>query len=467
MNKNDILTVDIIDNGIEFEGIAKSDNTVIFVPNTIEGENVDVRVIKVNSKYAIGKIENINKKSKKRTEGTMCPVAKSCGGCTAQHIKYDSQLVMKTKIVENILKKQNVEYEILNNIIGMGLPYYYRNKVQYPVRNIMGENKIGFYLKRSHNIIENSCCYIQNRVIDMLAKLIFDKLIEAGYSGYNEENFSGDIRHIVIKRGYFTSEIMIIIIVNNKELVKDYRFKKIIEDLDNPHIKGVFINVNNQNTNEILGEETVCIFGDKYISDKIEDYTFYISPKSFFQVNTVQANMLYNVLKENLNLKNTDILFDLYSGVGSIGIFLSNMVSKVYGIEIEKEAVEMANKNIAINSINNCEYIAGSVEEKIEEFKNRKIKPTVIVVDPPRKGLDSKSIEYILEFNPEKIGYVSCNPATLARDLKLFGLKYKVLSITPVDMFPHTSHVECVVVLNLKESFKTRDISQKTDCTEK
>lgn len=455
MKKNDIVTVDVIDNGIEFEGIAKYDNTVIFIPNSIEGENVDVRIIKVNSKYAIGKIERINKLSNERNLSTMCPVAKICGGCTAQHIKYDYQLYMKKKLVKNALDKQKVRYELLNNTIGMGLPYYYRNKVQYPVRNINGENKIGFYLKKSHNIVENSCCYIQNRVIDMLSKVIFDKLIDLGFTGYNEKDFSGDIRHIVIKRGYYTSEIMIIIVVNNKELVKDYRFKKLVESLDNTHIKGLFININEESTNEILGKETISIYGKEYITEKIDDYEFYISPKSFFQVNTVQVSVLYNTLKGNLKLNKSDILFDLYSGVGSIGIFLSDSVQKVYGIEIEKEAVNMANKNIILNNINNCEYIAGSVEDKIDEFQKRDIIPSVIVVDPPRRGLDEKSIKYILDFNPDKIGYVSCNPSTLARDLKLLENKYDVLSITPVDMFPHTSHVECVVVLGRKENLKS------------
>ena len=190
---------------------------------------------------------------------------------------------------------------------------------------------------------------------------------------------------------------------------------------------------------------------DKYISDYIGEFKFFISPKSFFQVNTIQAEVLYNTLKKGLDLKKDKILFDLYSGVGSIGIFLSQDVNRVYGIEIEKTAVEMANLNLKENNVINAEYIAGSVEDKIVEFKNRNIKPDVIVVDPPRKGLDEKSIEYILEFNPTKIGYVSCNPATMARDLKMLSYKYDIVSVTPVDMFPHTSSVECVAVLNLKQ----------------
>jgi 23S rRNA (uracil1939-C5)-methyltransferase len=450
VKKNDILTVDIVDNGINFEGIAKVDKMIIFVPGGITGENLDVRIIKITSSYAIGKIEKINKKSESRIDETICPVFKTCGGCESQHIEYNLQLKLKTRIVKNTLNRQGVEYNTLNNIIGMGLPYYYRNKVQYPVRNINGENKIGFYSKRTHDIVENKCCYIQDRVIDILSKLVFEKLMEYDFSGYNEIDFSGDIRHIIIKRGYHSGEIMVVIVVNDKKLLKDSRFQRFVNDLDKENIKAIFLNLNDSTTNEILGDETVCIFGEKYITDVIGDYSFYISPKSFFQVNTVQVEALYNVLKDGLNLNKSDILFDLYSGVGTIGIFLSEYVKKVYGIEIEEEAVEMANKNILLNNIKNCEYIAGSVEDKIEIFKNNNIKPNVIVVDPPRKGLDEKSIQYILDFNPDKIGYVSCNPATLARDLKLLSSKYDIISITPVDMFPHTVHVECVAILKIK-----------------
>jgi len=390
LKKNDILTVDIIDNGVNFEGIAKVEGMIIFVPGGIIGENIDIRIIKLTSSYAIAKIETINKKSENRIDETVCPVFKVCGGCESQHIKYDLQLSIKNTIVKNTLNRQGVEYNKLNNTIGMGLPYYYRNKVQYPVRNVNGINKIGFYSKRTHNIVENNCCYIQNRVIDMLAKVVFEKLISYGFSGYNEEKFSGDIRHIILKRGYHTSEIMIIIVVNNKNLLKDIRFQKLVNELEKENIKGIFTNLNNSRTNEILGDETLCIYGDSYITDTIGDHSFYISAKSFFQVNTVQVEMLYNVLKEELDLNKDDILFDLYSGVGTIGIFLSGDVKKVYGIEIEEEAVEMANKNILKNDTKNCEYIAGSVEDKIEIFKNENIHPTVIVVDPPRKGLMKK-----------------------------------------------------------------------------
>ena len=311
---------------------------------------------------------------------------------------------------------------------------------------------MGFYSKRSHQVIENNCCYIQERVIDMLAKQIFEKIIEFKIKGYDEEKNEGDVRHLLLRRGYHTGEIMVIFVVNREEIVKEYKFNQLLESVKklNENIKGVFVNINSSSTNEILGDKTIKISGEDYITDFIGTYRYFISPKSFFQVNTLQAEVLYNTLKENLELNGNEVIFDLYSGVGSIGIFLSDKVSKIYGIEIEKTAVEMANLNLKINDVKNAEYIAGSVEDKIEEFEKRNIAPDVIVVDPPRKGLDDKSIEYILNFSPKKIGYVSCNPATMARDIKKLSEKYDIKKITPVDMFPHTSHVECVSVLHRK-----------------
>lgn len=453
LNKNDIVDLEIIDSGSAFEGIAKLDGMVIFVPGAIITEKVRAKIIKVTSSYAIAKIEEIIVKSKYRVE-PFCDVFKYCGGCMSQNINYDMQLLIKKQMVKNLLDKQKVKYDKINNTIGMGMPYYYRNKVQYPVKNVNGKTVLGFYRKNSHDIVENKCCYIQNRVIDMLAKNVLDELIKAGFKGYNDETKKGDIRHILIRRGYHTSEIMIVIVVNNKSVMSDYRIRNVVQNLiqKNNNIKNIFLNLNTSDTNEILGDKLKHVYGiDEYISDFIGDFEFFISPKSFFQVNTIQAEVLYNTLRKGLNLNKSDVLFDLYSGVGSIGIFLSKYVGQVYGIEIEKTAVEMANLNIKENNVTNAEYIAGSVEDKIIEFKNRNIHPDIIIVDPPRKGLDTKSIEYILEFNPKKIGYVSCNPATMARDLKLLEEKYNVQSVTPVDMFPHTSHVECVAVLQLKQ----------------
>ena len=457
MKKDDILELEVIDNGSNFEGIAKYNDKVIFIPNAITNEKVKVKIIKDNKNFSIARLEDVITPSEFREE-PFCSVYKRCGGCSAQHINYNMQLILKKKMVLSCIKKQNLAVGKINNTIGMGLPYYYRNKVQYPIRlDKNKDTKMGFYSKRSHDIIENNCCYIQERVIDMLAKQIFELILKRSISGYDETLNTGTLRHLIIRRGYHTGKIMVILVVNDKKYVDDIEFIKLIQDIVkvNYNIASVFINVNNSNTNEILGSYTKKMYGADYIDDYIGDFKCCISPKSFFQVNTLQAEVLYYTLKEGLNLNGNEVLFDLYSGVGSIGIFLSNDVAKVYGIEIEETAVDMANINIKENNVTNAEYIAGSVEDKIEEFKKRNIVPDVIVVDPPRKGLDDKSIDYILEFAPKKIGYVSCNPATMARDLKKLNDKYDILSITPVDMFPHTSHVECVAVLYLKESMQS------------
>ncbi len=451
MKKNDEIELEIIDNGINLEGIAKEDNKVIFVPGAIKGERVLAKIIKENSSYCIGKIENIIKRSEDRQE-PFCSVYKRCGGCSGQHISYKRQLEIKKDIVKNTLDKQKVEYKSLDNVVGMGIPLNYRNKAQYPVRKTVdGKSKIGFYAKRSHVVVENEECLIQNEEIDKLSKEIFKLLLLKGFSGYDEQTGNGDIRHILIRRGYHTSEIMVVIVINNKDIFEDVRMEEIVNILkENDLIKTIVLNLNSSKTNEILGKDEKIIYGNGYITDYIGKYRYYISSKSFFQVNTIQAEVLYNILKEKLKLKGNEILFDLYSGVGSIGIFLSDSVKQVYGIEIEKQAVKMANMNLTLNHVSNAEYIAGSVEDKIVEFEKRNIKPDIIVVDPPRKGLDLESIEYIIKFRPKKIGYVSCNPATFARDLKLLSQYYETNVITPVDLFPNSEHIECVTVLNLK-----------------
>lgn len=453
MNKNDRYDLEIIDSGMNFEGIAKYDNQVIFIPEALKGEIIDTRIIKNNKSYSIGKIENIKKKSISRCE-PFCEVYKRCGGCSSQHIDYMEQLKLKKEIVENALRKQDVKVYMLNNTIGMGIPMYYRNKGQYPVRRDKNDvTKIGFYSKRSHDIVENNICYIQNEIIDDVAKTTFKILLEYGFNGYSDIKKDGDIRHIIIRRGTNTDDIMIIIVVNNKEIFNSKKFIDISNKLKLKFndIKSIYLNLNSSNTNEILGSDEKIIFGEKYIFDYIGKFKYAINSKSFFQVNTLQAEVLYETLKNELKLNKEDVVFDLYSGVGSIGIFLSEEVDKVYGIEIENQAVEMANINLKQNNVLNAEYIAGSVEDKIVEFKKRKIAPDVIVVDPPRRGLDDKSISYIIDFNPKKIGYVSCNFSTLARDLKMLAKKYDICSVTPVDMFPQTSSIECVAVLRLKE----------------
>lgn len=452
--KNKEYIVKIIDNGMEFEGIAKIGEMVVFVPGTIAGEMVKIQIIKVTSSYAIGKVLEIINKDCNRIKPP-CDSYKRCGGCSALHMEYEKTLDIKYNNVLNTLAKAGVNTDVIENIYGMGIPYNYRNKVQYPVRQYNGVTKIGMYAQNSHDVIENANgCLIQNEDIDKVAKKLFNVLQKQGFQGFDENNNVGDIKHILVRCGVHTGQIMCVIVVKDKNIVLDKRLDKVVEEMVafNENITAIMLNINEQNTNVILGSENVCIWGKEYIEETLGDFTFKISASSFFQVNTLQAELLYNVLKEKMNMQKDKTLLELYSGVGSIGIFLSPCVKEVVGVEIVKEAVKMAEDNVKLNKINNASYICDDATKAIYQMEKEGKHFDYIVVDPPRKGLDLQGIELILNSNAEKIGYVSCNVATLARDLKLLESKYEVKSINLVDMFPHTPHCEVVTVLNLKQS---------------
>lgn len=452
--KNNEYIVEIIDNGMEFEGVAKIGDMVVFVPGTIASEKVKIQIIKVTSSYAIGKVLEVLDKDINRVEPP-CASYKRCGGCSALHMEYEKTLNIKYKNVVNTIAKAGINTDVVENIYGMGVPYNYRNKVQYPVRQHKGITKMGMYAKNTHDVIENANgCLIQNEDIDKVAKKLFETLVCYGFVGFDESQNAGDIKHIMVRCGIHTGQIMCTVVVKDKDIVKDKRLDKVIEEMVsfNENITSIILNINPQNTNVILGNENICVFGKDYIDECLGDFTFKISASSFFQVNTIQAEALYNVLKEKMNLQGDKTLLELYSGVGSIGIFLSPCVKEVVGVEIVKEAVKMAKDNVARNEICNASYICEDATKAIYQMEKDGKHFDYIVVDPPRKGLDLEGIELILNSNAEKIGYVSCNVATLARDLKLLESKYRVESINMVDMFPFTPHVECCSVLKLKES---------------
>lgn len=450
VEKNKEYVVDIIDNGYEGEGIAKIENFTIFIPNAIKGERIKILIVKVLSSYAFGKIIEILNPSEKRIESD-CETYKRCGGCNLRHIIYEETLKMKQATVQNLIDK-NLKQEIkVQEVVGMENPYNYRNKAQYPIGiNKEGNPVLGVFAKRTHEIIPINNCYIQNKETEKIVKYIFDFAIKNNISIYNEKTGKGLLRHIVTKIGIKTNEIMCILVINGKEIPKQQKF---IEEITKnfPKVKTIIKNINTKNTNVILGKENINICGDGYITDKLGEYTFKISPLSFYQVNPIQAEKLYNIAVEEIKNEKTDVVFDLYSGIGTISIFMSKYAKKVYGIEIVEEAVKMAKENAKINNIENIEFIAGDVEKILDELINKKnINPDIILVDPPRKGLDNKSIENILKIMPKKVIYISCNPATLVRDLSRLEDMYEINKVKPVDMFCFTSHVECVAVLNLK-----------------
>ena len=444
VEKNKEYIVEIIDNGFQGEGIAKIDNFTIFIPNAIKGEKIKALIVKVLSSHAFGKIIEIIEPSKERVEPD-CATYKRCGGCSLRHIKYKETLKMKQNSVKSLVNKTLKTPVKVLETIGMERPVYYRNKAQFPL-GLDKDNipQIGVFANRTHEIVPIEKCLIQNEEAQKVAKTILNFIKKNNLTIYNEKTGKGLFRHIVVKVGLKTKEIMCILVINGKgfnqeqELVKELTEKY-------PNVKTIVKNINMKNTNVILGLENINIYGDGYIKDVLGDYTFKISPLSFYQVNPVQAEKLYNIGVEKAQISKEDIV------IGTISIFASKYAKKVYGVEIVEQAIEDAKENAKINNIENVGFIAGDTEIILDDLINKnKIIPDVIMVDPPRKGLDNTSIENILKIKPRRVVYISCNPATLVRDLAKMEDAYDIGEIQPVDMFPYTSHVECVCVLELK-----------------
>ena len=368
-----------------------------------------------------------------------------------RHINYADTLNIKREIVQNLVNKTLKNEVKVKETIGMDKPFYYRNKAQYPVGKDK-ENKpvMGVFANRTHEIIPINKCYIQNEQTEEIAKYAFELWNKNNLSIYDEKTRKGLLRHIVTKIGIKTNEIMLILVINGDKFKDEEGFVRNIINRY-PNVKTIVKNINTKNTNVILGDKNVKIYGDGYIKDRLGEYTFKISPLSFYQVNPIQAEKLYNIGVQAAKINKNDVVFDLYCGIGTISIFMAKYAKEVYGIEIVDEAVKMAEENASLNKVENTKFISGDVEIVLDELINIKhIIPDVIMIDPPRKGLDNKSIENIMKIRPNRFVYISCNPATLVRDLAKFENMYDVQEIQPVDMFPWTSHVECVAVLNLK-----------------
>ena len=451
IQKNQEYIVDIIDNGFEGEGIAKIDNFTIFIPGTIKGEKVKIIIVKVLSSHGFGKIVEIIEKSQARQD-VDCNTYKRCGGCNLRHVKYEETLKMKQNAVQSLVNKTLKNKLQVKETVGMENPLHYRNKAQYPIGiNKKGEPVIGVFANRTHEVIPIDNCLIQNKKSEEIAKFIIEFIKEKNISIYDEKTGKGLVRHIVTKVGIKTGEIMCVIVINGHKIPNE---NELVENLKTryPEIKAIVKNINMKNTNVILGQENINLYGNGYIEDILGEYKFKISPLSFYQVNPVQAEKLYNLGVSMAEITKNDVVFDLYCGIGTISLFMSKFAKKVYGIEIVEEAVKMAKENAESNNVSNTEFFAGDVEIVLDDLINNKgIKADVVMFDPPRKGLDKKSIDNILNIRPKKIVYISCNPATLIRDLADFENEYDIKTIIPVDMFPFTSHVECVAVLKLKQ----------------
>ena len=451
IKKNEEYVVEIVDNGFQGEGIAKIDGQVVFVPGAIKGEKVKIKILKVTSKICYAKIMEILEKSQHRILDN-CDTYGKCGGCNLRHVDYNYTLEIKKESVENTLKKALGREIRVDEVLKMERPVYYRNKLQYPVGvNEQGEPVMGVFAERSHRIIPTKHCMIQNQLAQKIANDIIDFAKKNGISGYDEENLTGILRHIVIRVGVKTGEVMVTLVVNNFDMPNE---TKLVEVLTQKYteIKTIVKNLNNKDTNVILGQQNQVVFGDGYITDVLLGKTFKISNMSFYQVNPVQTEKLYAKAIEYADLNGTEVVFDLYCGIGTIGICASDKVGKLYGIETIPEAIEDAKENAKLNGIQNSEFFVGDVEKALPKFiEERNIKADVVFVDPPRKGCDRTALETLLEIEPKKIVYVSCNPATLGRDLKVLEEKYELKKLAICDMFPWTGHCEVITCLKLKK----------------
>ena len=447
-NMDYIMTIDNL--GYEGEGVGKIDNFTVFVAGAIVGEKVKIKIVKISKNFAFGKLLEIVETSKSRIE-PVCSIYKNCGGCNIQHVDYAAQLDFKTNRVMQVMSRiGKLEGVKIHPTIGMESPYNYRNKVQLPVSNKNGEVSIGFYAARSHDIINMETCHIQDKVADIVVKLTKQWMKEYTVQSYNEENHQGSIRHIMIRKGFKTGEVMVVVVTKGKSLP----FKEEFIALMTKKIQGlvsIVQNINNEKTNVILGTQCKTLWGKDTITDYIGEFKFEVSPLSFFQVNSIQTEVLYSKALEYANLSGGEVVLDAYCGTGTISLFLSQKAKKVYGVEIVPEAIEDAKINAKENNVHNTEFIVGEAESVIPKLISEGVRADVVVVDPPRKGCDKSLLEAISSMKPKTIVYVSCDPGTLARDLAILEeLGYKTLEIQPVDMFPQTAHVECVALIEKK-----------------
>ena len=448
LSKNKEYVVDIVDIGQGGVGIGKYEGFTVFVEGGLIQDKVKVRINKSKKNYAVGDIVEIIEKSPFRVDRICSDDLKDCGGCQIQELDYNKQLELKTNEVKQVIsrigKLENVE---IHETIGMQSPCRYRNKAQFPIQNINGSTAIGFYKKKSHDVIPTDMCVIQHDINDKIIKIIKTYIQAYNVSIYNETTHTGVLRHLVTKVGFTTNEVMVVLVANGTNLPHLNELASVLKE-NIPGFKTLVLNVNKAKTNVILGKENKVIYGNGKINDYIGDLVFEISPLSFFQVNPVQTEVLYNKVLEYAELKENDTVFDIYCGIGSISLFLAQKATKVYGIEIVEDAIKDAKINAKLNNLNNVEFYVGKAEEVVPKMYSEGKTANVVVVDPPRKGCDEKVLDTIVSMKPDRVVYVSCNPSTLARDLAYLDERgYKCIEVQPVDMFPHTMHVETVAKL--------------------
>lgn len=454
MRKNDEIQLTIEDMGVSGEGIGKAEGMTFFVKDALIGDHIRAGITKLKKNYGYARLLEILTPSPWRVQ-PRCPIHRQCGGCQIQALDYKKQLEFKQKkVLGNLQRIGGFAEPPMEPVVGMEDPYHYRNKAQFPIgKDKDGRIIAGFYAGRTHQIIPNRDCALGVPVNKEILDIIIGIMEEKGIEPYDEQTRKGLVRHVLIRYGFHTKEIMVCIVVNGEKLSYADVFVKELCKLKG--MTSISINVNQQNTNVIMGQEVKVLWGQPWITDRIGDISYRISPLSFYQVNPVQTEKLYRLALEYADLKGTETVWDLYCGIGTISLFLARQAKKVYGVEIVPQAIRDARENARINKIENVEFFTGKAEEilpdfyKKEEKAGRSPRADVIVVDPPRKGCDQELLDTILKMQPERIVYVSCDSATLARDLKILCQgEYELKRVRPVDQFCHTSHVETVCCLH-------------------
>ena len=452
MKKDDLIEVTIEDLSEEGTGIGKFEGMTFFIKDAVIGDRVRAKIMKMKKNYGFARLMEVLTPSPDRVE-PLCPVARQCGGCQIQAMSYEAQLAFKTRKVESNLKRIGKFEEIpMESIIGMEDPFHYRNKAQVPFgKNRDGKIITGFYAGRTHSIIENTSCHLGKEVNEKILEKILAWMNAFHVEPYNEATGKGLMRHSLIRCGFRTGEIMVCLVINGRKIPGEEALVDSLKII--PGMTSISLNVNKEKTNVILGREVINLWGRPYIEDYIGEVKYQISPLSFFQVNPVQTERLYGKALEYAGLTGEETVWDLYCGIGTISLFLARKARKVYGVEIIPDAIEDARRNASLNGFTNTEFYVGKAEEVLpEKYEKEGVRADVIVVDPPRKGCDETLLSTMVKMQPERIVYVSCDSATLARDLRyLCDNGYELKRVCPADMFPQTVHVETVVLLSHKK----------------
>ena len=469
MQKNELVKVKIEDIGVGGEGIGKVDGYTLFIKDTIIGDVVEAKVMKAKKNYGYARLMNVLTPSEDRVEKVVCPMARKCGGCQIQEMKYPAQLAFKeSKVRGNLERIGEVPGELLDQImhpvVGMdeeGMqPFRYRNKAQFPIGTDKdGRVTAGFYAGRTHSIIGNTDCVLGVEVNEEILNCILDFMEEFEIPAYDEVKHKGLVRHVLLRYGFKTDEIMVCLVINGKTIPHCHDLVGRLRQI--PGMTSITLSSNTAKTNVIMGDTIRLLWGQEFITDYIGEIKYQISPLSFYQVNPVQTEKLYGLALDYAGLTGNETVWDLYCGIGTISLFLAKKAKQVYGVEIIPQAIDDAKNNAKINNITNAEFYVGKAEEVLPEYYKEYEKThngetahaDVIVVDPPRKGCEESLLQTIVDMQPEKVVYVSCDSATLARDVKFLRAKgYELKDVTPVDQFPHTVHVETVVLLSHKKA---------------